>query len=216
MEFKSIAVADIKTSERIIIGYAAAFNNEDKIKDIIEPGAFKKTIKERGIKVFYNHSTPIGLPVLMQEDSKGLHTESKISATAKGDEILQLAADGVLTEMSIAYDKIRYTMDEKTGIRRLKELKLYEYGPVDFAANEAAVITGVKALTDRLASGQPINSDHLARVRGELKSLLDALDHATGEPGKPTPDAGPSIDTRILKLSEEMTARLAWAFRLQH
>ena len=217
MEFKSIAVADISITERKVIGYAAAFGNVDKANDIIKPGAFKKTLKEnKSIKVFYNHMTPIGKPVAMVEDAKGLHTESILSKTAKADEVLELIRDGVINEMSIGYQPIEYTLDNKSGVRLLKEVKLYEFGPVDFAANEAAVITGVKALTDRLASGQPINSDHLAAIGRELKSLLSAIESATGEPGLPTPDAGPSIDTRIMKLSEEHTARLAEAFRTKH
>jgi HK97 family phage prohead protease len=217
MEFKSIAVADISIAERKVIGYAASFGTVDKVMDIIKPGAFKKTLKEnKSIKVFYNHMMPIGRPDIMREDDKGLYTESVISKTAKGDEILELIKDKVINEMSIGYQPVDFAKDNKTGIRTLKELKLFEYGPVDFAANEAAVITGVKAFTDRLASGQPVDLKHLAAVRQELKALLDALDSATGEPVKATPDVGPSIDTRILKLSEEHTARLAEAFRTKH
>jgi HK97 family phage prohead protease len=218
MEFKSIAVADIAITERKVIGYAAAFGNVDSANDIIKPGAFKKTLKEnKSIKVFYNHMTPIGKPDVMREDGKGLYTESTISRTAKGDEILELIKDGVINTMSIGYQTIDFGQDNKTGIRTLKELKLYEFGPVDFAANEAAIITGVKAFTDRLASGQTVELKHLAAVRQELKALLSAIESATGEPGLPTPNAGPSlIDTRIMRLSEEHTARLAEAFRTKH
>jgi len=214
MEFKSIAVADISIAERKVIGYAAAFVL-DKGNDIIKPGAFKKTLKEnKSIKVFYNHMNPIGRPEIMREDDKGLYTESILSKTAKADEVLELIRDGVINEMSIGYQTIDFAQDNKTGIRTLKEIKLFEYGPVDFAANEAAVITGVKALADRLNEGRPINLEHLAAIGRELKSLLSAIESATGEPAKATPDAGPSlIDTRILKLSEEHTARLAAAFR---
>lgn len=216
MEFKTLSVAGISASERKIIGYAAAFGNEDRARDIIKPGAFKKTIKERGkqIKVFYNHMIPIGRPEVMREEDKGLYTESKISATAKGDEVLQLVADRVITEMSVAYETIDFAYDAKTGVRTLKELKLFEYGPVDFGANEAAVITGIKAFTDRVATGRPVDMRHLAEVRRELKSLLDAIETATGEPGKPTPDGGPSIDTRLLKLPAAITAQLAEAFKV--
>jgi hypothetical protein len=219
MEFKTLPVAGISISERKIIGHAAMFGNIDRVNDTIKSGAFKKTIRERGksVKVFYNHNTPIGRPVVMQEDDKGLYTESIISATAKGDEVLQLAADGVITDMSIAYEAIDFAYDAKSGIRTLKELKLFEFGPVDFGANEAAVITGVKSFADRLALGQPIDVKHLAQVRTELKALLDAIESATGEPGKPTPPSEPSIiDTRIARLPEELTARLAAAFGVNH
>jgi hypothetical protein len=48
-----------------------------------------------------------------------------------------------------------------------------------------------------------------------LKSLLDALDNLGGGPVTPPPTDGPSIDTRLLKLPEELTARLAAAFRIK-
>jgi hypothetical protein len=126
-------------------------------------------------------------------------------------------ADGVITDMSIGYEVVDFGQDNKTGIRTLKEIRLYEFGPVDFGANEQAVITGVKSLADSIIGNQRIDPAGLAAVRRELKSLLDALDKiGSGEPGKPTPPDGPSIDTRLAKLPEELTARLAAAFRLNN
>lgn len=216
MEFKTVKAADVSVSERKIIGIAASFGNVDRVNDVIKQGAFKKTLRERGkqIKLFYNHSFPIGKPEVMREEEKGLYTESKVSATQRGDEILQLVKDGVITDMSIGYEVVNYDMDNKTGVRTLKELKLYEFGPVDFGANEQAVITGVKALADSIKD-QRLDAARLAAFRRELKSLLDAIDKLGGEPGQPTPPAGePSIDTRLERLPEEITARLAEAFRI--
>jgi hypothetical protein len=106
-------------------------------------------------------------------------------------------------------------MDAKSGIRTLREVKLYEFGPVDFGMNEQSLITGVKSLADSIRENQRLDPDGLAALRRELKSLLDALDTIGGEPGLPTPTDGPSIDTRLLKLPEEITARLAAAFRIK-
>jgi HK97 family phage prohead protease len=216
MEFKTVKAAEVSVSERKIIGYAASFGNIDRVNDIIKPGAFKKTLKERGpaVKLFYNHSYPIGKPEMMREDSKGLYTESKVSNTPRGDEILALVADGVISDMSIGYETVDFGMDNKTGIRTIKEVKLYEFGPVDFGANEQAVITGVKSLADSIRHNHNLDPAGLAALRRELKSLLDALDGLGREPETSTPDGGPSIDTRLMKLPEEITERLAAAFRL--
>ncbi len=215
MEFKTISLKDASIEGRTITGYAAAFGNIDHGRDVIKKGSFKKTLKERGdrVKVFYNHMTPIGKPEAMKEDDNGLYTESRISGTPKGDEVLELAKDGVITEMSFAYEAVDYQINEKDGVRTLKEVKLYEYGPVDFAMNEQATISGVKALADRLYSNKPVNSDNLAALRSELKSLLDAIDSMG--PSQDTPhDDGPSVDTRVMSLPEEITGRLAEAFRV--
>ena len=214
MEFKSISMKDASIEGRTIYGYAAAFGNIDHGRDVIEKGAFEKTLKDRGdrVKVFYNHMTPIGKPEVMKEDDTGLYTQSKVSSTPKGDEVLELAKDGVITEMSFAYDAIGYSINDKSGVRTLTEIKLYEYGPVDFGMNEQATISGVKSLTERLHNNKPISSDNLAALRSELKSLLDALEKLG--PSTDTPEDGPSIDTRILNFSEEITGRLAEAFRV--
>lgn len=218
MEFKTIKAADVSVSERKIIGYAAAFGNEDHVNDVIKKGAFKRTLKNNGdrIKLFYNHAFPIGKPEVMREDESGLHTESKVSNTARGDEVLELVADKVITDMSIGYEVVDFAQDNKTGIRTLKEVKLYEFGPVDFGANEQAVITGVKALADTIKERGTVDATTLAGVRKELKALLDALDTLDGSPAQTTSHKdGPSIDTRLAKFPEEITARLADAFKVQ-
>jgi len=218
MEFKTIKAGEVSVSERKIIGYAASFGNVDRVNDIIKGGAFKKTLRERGkaVKLFYNHAFPIGKPEVIREDEKGLYTESKVSATPRGDEVLALVADGVITDMSIGYEVIDFAQDAKSGIRTLKEIKLYEFGPVDFGANDQALITGVKSLADSIRENQRLDPAGLAALRRELKSLLDALDYLGGEPVKATPADGPSIDTRLERLPEEITARLAAAFRVNN
>ena len=199
-EYKRFKADEVDTEGRMIIGYAAAFGNVDRVGDVIERGAFKKTIAERKIKVFYNHQLPIGVPKVMREDGKGLYTESYVSKTAKGDEILELVRDGVISEMSIAYEVVKGNWDEREKVRKLKELKLYEYGPVDFAANEDAVISGVKAFADRLSRAQDIEPIHITRMREELKGLLDAIDAM--QPSTDT--AQPSNDTGIKRIESAL------------
>ena len=139
-EYKNIKIDRDGVEGRTLIGYAAEFGNRDKVGDTIEPGAFKKTISEGGakIKVFYNHYKPLGVPIAMREDSKGLYTESKISKTQQGDEVLELIKDGVITEMSIAYETLQSEPDRPSG-RRLKELRL--------------IIAFILALTSRILNG---------------------------------------------------------------
>ena len=88
-------------------GYASTFGNVDKVGDIVEKGAFKRTLDQRFpkglVKVLWQHNEPIGRPVKMYEDGKGLYVEAKISKTRLGDEALELMRDGVIDQMSIGY-----------------------------------------------------------------------------------------------------------------
>lgn len=156
---KSFA-AELKadTAGRTITGYAAIFGNRDGVGDIIEPGAFQKSITERQpkrlIKLARDHSTIIGLPTIIREDSKGLYFEGAVDDTECGNDCLTQVKSGSLSHASIAYDRIRANMTQD-GIdddgwpimtRHLTELKLYDVGPVGYPANEEAALTGVKAL----------------------------------------------------------------------
>ena len=137
----------------IFEGYAAVFSLVDDGDDIIEPGAFTKTLAEWGplgksrIKILALHNDkwlPIGKPLELREEPYGLYVKGKISDTSMGKDVKILLKDMVLTELSIGYDAMKYDYD-KAGKRHLKEVRLYEFSPVIWAMNQAATVTGYKA-----------------------------------------------------------------------
>jgi HK97 family phage prohead protease len=148
----SDAVKDVDPRGRTITGYAAAFNNVDLGNDLIEPGAFKKTIKERGPKgsnrIFFlnQHDTwqIVSKPTLLKEDAYGLYHESPVPDTTLGNDVLKLFDAGIMDSFSIGYKTISESMEN--GVNHLKELFLYEFSGVTFPMNEAAMATGVKSL----------------------------------------------------------------------
>jgi len=153
MEYKALTfeAKSVDADQRTIEGYAATFD-ADAVGDVILRGAFANTLKERGgkIKVLWQHDmgTPIGKPVEMREDDRGLFVKSYIANTEKGNEALTLAREGIIDSMSIGFSVKDSDYDEK-GIRVIKELALYEYSLVTMPANEAAIITSVKSITTR-------------------------------------------------------------------
>lgn len=175
---------EIKASQdNTIEGYAAYFGNIDSYGDIIENGAFSKTLKENAgrVKVLWQHDTnePIGKPVAMEQDSKGLYIKAKISMTDTGRKAMELMRDGVIDEMSIGYDIIK---DEYKGKNRmLKELRLWEFSPVTFAANEKAKITSAKSLSELLYDIKHADVGEIKNAIERLNSLLKQL-----EPVEPT------------------------------
>lgn len=226
----------VNTAEGTFEGYASVFGNVDSYRDVIEHGAFTKTLKEFGhrVKVLWQHDpwTPIGRPVEMQEDDKGLYVKSKISDTNAGRDALTLLRDGVINELSIGYTSIKETWEKETGLRRIQELKLWEFSPVTWAANDLAVITGVKSLdeiepllrrasdlADELKAGKVLsekNRQLVEQTRDSLKGALDLLEAllAAAEPdtGKstrlgaepPTPGADPANVQSVLALLNEL------------
>ena len=211
LEFKSVKTEDVDKSGRTIVGHAAVFGNIDSYGDIIERGAFERTLTNNGgrVKVFYNHMHPIGRPMKMEEDDYGLYTEAYISKTPMGDEILQLVEDKAIDEMSIAFETIR-SEENADGNRMLKELKLYEFGPVSMAANEQAVITGVKNLTDELRRGRDLNTISMKKIKDAISMLKSLLDAGPSEQID-TPQSDSSlIDTQMAsKLKSDWIADIA-------
>lgn len=160
-------------------GYAAVFDSVDSGGDIIENGAFTKTISEDfdRIKILSQHrddELPIGKPLELREDEKGLFIRAKISNTQKGRDIQTLLKDGVLNELSIGYDAVDFYFDGETHIRHLKELRLWEVSIVTWAMNEFAQIEEVKSIAENLRL--EAKSGKLSRSRLEsLKPFIMAI-----------------------------------------
>lgn len=203
------------TSKRTIQAYASTFGNKDHVGDVVEKGAFAKSLKERGdrIKLLWQHAEPLGKPLHMEEDSKGLYVEAYISKTTLGNDVMELVNDGVIDRLSIGYNVMKDKYDTATKTRRLKELRLSEFSLVTFPANDEAVLQGVKSLdqlngllkqagradlNELLKKGIKAKGDNrelIERAIEALRAVLDNLEPEEEEPEDDDPEAGPGMDT---------------------
>lgn len=200
MEHKNIQFEMKATrGKREIEGYASRYER-DLVGDVIQKGAFTKTIAERlpkgQIKILWQHDPhqPLGIPVHMEEDSKGLYIIGKFSKTQLADEALELINDGVVDTLSIGYDVIKDERTKDGNDRLLKELRLYEFSPVTFPANPHAGITGVRKSLDAmlkefqpdemerlLKEGRVLSKANISAIENAIKSLQDVLSIANPE-----------------------------------
>jgi len=191
-------VKGVDTKGRTLEGYAAAFLNVDSWGDRLMPGCFAKTIQENAgrIKVCRQHDSwdVIGKPLELKEDEIGLFTRSHISKTQSGDEVLELARDGVLTEMSIGYRLVpdKFTENDWGGYD-IYELRLMEYSPVTWAANPLARITGVKSaqLEQLLRAVDPEDHEAAKAALLTLQALLGTEPAKATQPPRAAADPGP-------------------------
>lgn len=207
-EYKSVSFelesADEKTGE--FSGYASVFGNVDDGGDIVDKGAFSKTIVEdfARIKILSQHDQcelPIGKPIELREDDKGLYIRGKISNTQKGRDIQTLLKDGVLNELSIGYEAIDYEIDEENHVRHLKQIRLWEVSIVTWAMNDQATIDDVKSLAEELRAEAKSGKMSRARlnalkpfiavVRELVEILSPFLEPHEPEPSKPDPEPEP-------------------------
>lgn len=156
----------------LLEGYAAVFGNEDKGGDVIEAGAFTKTIQEnasRGVPVLYQHDPfeVIGLSTKLDEDRYGLAVKAQLNMDVqRAREARSLIIQGALPGLSIGYKAVKQV---RVGSqRRLKELGLKEFSPTAFPMNTLATVS-VKAMGDVIWDPEYGFND----LRDDISALLN-------------------------------------------
>jgi HK97 family phage prohead protease len=180
--------ADTVKDDGTFAGYGSVFGNVDSYNEIVAPGAFVKSlslIKESGdpLPVLWQHDAekPIGGYTDLSEDERGLKVSGFLlkDSVALAAEAYQLMKHRIVKGLSIGYYVRDDSMDEKTGIRTLKEVDLREISVVTFPANQAAQIENVKsALSYMLKAGQLPNLklfEDFLREAGFSKSQAAAI-----------------------------------------
>jgi len=142
-------------------GYLSIFGNVDEGGDIVEKGAFKKTIKEKKSFPLLWHHNP-SVPDLVvgtfkaEEDARGLSIKADFfddeDSQKARRKVQKLLERGVRVGLSIGYRAIKWAYDtiEGRNVRRLKEIALDEGSITLFPMNQEALVESVKSLIDRI------------------------------------------------------------------
>ncbi len=130
-------------------GYASVFNVVDRGNDLIEPGAFKRSLRDRGaggVKFLWQHDPkePVGILDEIFEDSKGLFIRGRlILDVERAREAYQLLGVGALDGLSIGFHTLK-SKQRSDGVRILHQVDLWEISLVTFPMNEQARISSFK------------------------------------------------------------------------
>jgi HK97 family phage prohead protease len=168
MDTKSIKL-ELKSIDEsgVFEGRLAVYGNVDEVGDLIEPGAFTKTLQEGAsvIPLLWQHdqTAPIGTLHLTDSPSALLCKGTLVLSVPKAHEAYDLMKAGALKGLSIGYRAVKDIMDG--SVRRLKELALYEGSLVTLAANRLAQVTDIKQ------GGQ--DSETLEAFRNAARDLKD-------------------------------------------
>jgi HK97 family phage prohead protease len=149
----SFELKDIDKKEGIVKGYFSAFNVKDSDGDVILPGAFKKSIEERGpnstrprIKWFVDHD-PTQVPGVLKElyeDGYGLGYVGKTGTHALGVDFIKMAESGIITEHSHGFRTIKE--EKREDANYMLDLYLMEGSSLKaWGANQYTPLTGVKS-----------------------------------------------------------------------
>lgn len=151
-------------ADRTFTGYGAVFGNVDSYGDVIEKGAFRKSLSESrktgnwpamlmqhgGWAMSADDLTPVGIWTEFVEDDNGLLVTGKLAETARGNEaygLLKMTPRPALNGLSIGYRARKFTNGTKPDEPRrvLHEVELVEVSLVTFPANPKARIGSVKS-----------------------------------------------------------------------
>jgi HK97 family phage prohead protease len=173
-EFK-FSVDEVDEEKGSFKGYASVFGVVDSMGDMVMPGAFKKTLREKKqFPMLWSHSVqePIGI-IAGTEDEKGLRVEGRLNLDVqRGREIRSLMSQRAVNGLSIGFFTVKEGRDKDTQARTLKEVNLWEISPCVFQACPEAEIAEVK-------SAEPEQSTPIVKPGdAHLASLLDGVKRA--------------------------------------
>jgi hypothetical protein len=195
------AACDLKSvdADGTFEGYASIFGVEDMAHDVVLPGAFGASLTSRGaqgVKLLFQHdpAQPIGVWLELAEDTKGLYARGRLMPeVTKAREVLSLMRAGALDGLSIGFRTVKGSREARSGLRRLKEIDLWEISVVTFPMLAEARVQTVKTgpfagrlPTERelerwLTRDAGLSRTHArAIVRSGLKSLDCQRDAAGG------------------------------------
>ncbi|WP_062208177.1 HK97 family phage prohead protease [Aureimonas sp. AU12] len=143
-------------------GYASLFGRTDLSGDRIAPGAFARTLAERGaagVRMLWQHDPgqPIGVWTGIAEDRHGLYAEGRIALdSAGGRNAFALLTAKAIDGLSIGFRTRRSQAIRERGARRLLlDIDLWEISVVTFPMQEAARVAETRArpleFLDRIA-----------------------------------------------------------------
>ena len=199
-------------------GYLSVFGELDSWGDIVEPGAFKKTLKEQ--KVFpllnYHDAEQILGDFEAEEDKKGLFIKASLElGIEKAQEKYLLLKRGILKGLSMGFKTIKDKWEKE--IRHLFEVQLWEGSLVTFPANPKALVDSVKSLTsldDVLKvieilkirkSISPECMEILIKARDGFSALIDNSEPHDSTQNDNKPQGDDKSLVHLLSIKQELT-----------
>ena len=170
-------------------GYGSVFGNKDLGNDVIERGAFIKSLKRRkpqNVKLLYQHKSdmPIGVFDEIREDDHGLVVKGRLALkTQAGAEAYELLKMGALDGLSIGFrvNPKEVSYDKRGNKRIIKEVDLMEVSLVTFPMNPQATVRSVKGEDISIREWENGMRDAFSLSRSEAKMAAKAVTDAFGQ-----------------------------------
>jgi uncharacterized protein len=135
-----------------MVGHAALFNSEADLgyfREVIEPGAFTKSIGRDDVRALFNHDPNFVLgrnkanTLRLSEDEKGLAIEVDPPDTQWARDLMVSMRRGDITQMSFGFIAKGQRSEKRDGVlyRIITEAQLFDVSPVTYPAYQQTDVT---------------------------------------------------------------------------
>lgn len=175
IQFKTISdsVLDVDDKSRIVKVAISEVGIKDLDNDVVDPGAFTKTIKERGpvgskmIWHLTDHNpslkSAVGKPSEIYMDGTKLVFNTPIAKTDWGNDVLEMYKSDMINQHSQGFRAMDQGPVKGEDYNLIKEIKLYE---------GSAVLWGANPNTPTISVGKALTKEELET---EVKKISDEL-----------------------------------------
>ena len=196
-----------------LIGHGAVYDQETIIggmfREVVAPGAFKKTLKESDVRALFNHDPnyPLGRnragTLRLSDDGVGLAYEIDLPDTRYALDLSRSIERGDVSQSSFSFspvgeDKRWWEYSKEEGVlplRSLRQLRLYDVSPVTFPQYEGTDVDLQRALRSlSIDLARPVDDIMAAMREGRM---ADTTQEPEAEPGEPHSEATPEPDWKV-------------------
>ena len=186
LETRSFEVR-LEADTREVVGLAVPYGQTADIggvyREAFAPGAIRSV---EDVKLFWQHSEPIGKILEGRDTDGGFEIRAMISDTPRGNEAYTLLRDGVINKFSVGFVPVEQTRDGDLVTRTLVDLK--EVSLVSFPAFQGADVSEVRqeetpvteVVADSIRTKETIMSENMEldvrAVQDEVAEIRRELD----------------------------------------
>lgn len=209
----------------LVKGYFSGWNVIDSDADLLMPGAFSKSINDRGPGssanrkiahlAFHDQTRPVGVIQVLKEDDKGLYFESLLGTHTEGKDAAKMYEEGTIKEHSIGFRYISEKMEFVELDSEEKVEALANSGEYVNVNKEAVMAYGgyfkiheVKLFEGSFVTFGANPETPVVKTQEDAKNLKADLDHKVSELMKSINDGekGLKIERQILYICKQYEA----------
>jgi HK97 family phage prohead protease len=151
IQYRTASSLEVRHAERVIDMIAVPYDEEAEVmrrdrwvSESIDPDAFTGVAGDVTVNRAHNVESPLGrVTAFHPKDPRGLRTELRISRTRDGDDVLELADDGLL-HPSIGFQVLGENWSEDRNTVRVTRAKLVHIALTGDPAYKGAKVLAVR------------------------------------------------------------------------